>query len=434
MPISRVQRTAPQSVGWTLDKLVCWGLVMAVVFVMGADFRGDTGEDFQVHWQIYLRLLVAFVCGVVGVLLMFPRSFRDYLAWPGLLLTAYVGWYLVTIPTGIDRSFTAAAWVSLLGVAAFVPGAMRLLGGWGFMTAVAVGLTIYLIGSWIAYLLFPEIGVFQEQVTRTEVFERMGGLGHPNELGFYSAYTVLVFTSLGISKRMNMWLVAAGVALGAVTLVGCFSRTAIVVCCFGLVFALQGQWRVRGNAFAIALGLALATGAGLVALGSGKLDWAIDRALKKVTKSGSTEELATATGRTEIWQYGIKKISESPLTGYGYCSARFIMVDHSYHCHNIVLNAMMFGGVISGLIVGSMVLYFVYSLIFNPRPEVDGIIACMVAGGMIEGLISAPSPAASILLWIAMLFWRQQQMHIGWNQLDEITDDQQPVRGSLAQV
>ncbi|MFN3193285.1 MAG: O-antigen ligase family protein [Aureliella sp.] len=397
---------------WTLDKIVCWCLVAALVFVMGADFRGDTGEKFQVHWQIYLRLLLALSAGAVGGLFAFPKTYRDFFCWPGLLLSVYVLWYAVTIPTAINKSYTIAAWISLVGVIIFVPAAMRMLGGYRFILAIATGLVTFLLGSWFAYLFVPEVGVFKEQVTRTEVFERMGGLGHPNELGMYSAFTVLVFAGLGVSKRMPWTIAGCGMLLGAVTLVGCFSRTAMGVCMVGLMFTLQGHWRLRSNLIAAVLVAIVACMVTFAALGSGQLDWMIEDALEGATKTGSTDELTTATGRTEIWAYGIKQIADSPLYGYGYCSARFIMEEHSYHCHNIVLNAMMFGGVVSGLIVLGMVLYLWGSVLFNPRPEVDGLAACMLVAGMVEGLLGAPSPAAALIIWFTLIFWRQLNMSI----------------------
>lgn len=406
------ERPRQPTLYWTLESLVCWCLVAAVVFVMGADFRGDTGERFTVHWQIYLRLLVAFVCGVVGLLLLFPKTYRDFVTWPGLLITAYVGWYALTLPLALNKGYSVAAWVSLLGVVILIPGAMRLLGGPRFLYAIAAGLVAYLVGSWVAYLYFPEIGVFNEQVTETEVFERMGGLGHPNELGFYSAYTVLIFAGLGVSRRMGWMLAGCGMLLGAVTLLGCFSRTATLVCCIGLVITLQDHLRLRGNAVATLLLAGCVTLAGFFALGSGQLDWAVERAMKQVTKTGNTDELATATGRTEIWEYGLGQIAESPLYGYGYCSARFLMEDYSYHCHNIVLNAMMFGGIVSGILVGMMILCMLSGIFFAPRPEIDGLAAAMLAGGMVEGLLGAPSPAASIMIWMAILFWRQLDMRV----------------------
>ncbi|MEZ6138773.1 MAG: O-antigen ligase family protein [Pirellulaceae bacterium] len=397
---------------WTIDKLACWLLVVAVVFINAADFRGDTGEEFRVHWQIYLRLLVAFICGCVGILYFIPKTFRDFLAGPGLFVSGYVAWYGATLVTSVDRSYCTAAWISLVGVLLIIPAAMRVLGGANYLSAVASGLTLYLIGSWIAYLFVPAVGVFQEQVTQTLVYERMGGLGHPNELGFYAAFTVLVYAGLATSGRLRWSIASCGMALGAATLLTCFSRTAMIACGFGLLFTLQMHLRQRGNAVAVFLALSLLTLVAFIAMGTGKLDWFVESALTKLTKSGSTEELSTATGRTEIWAYGIEQIKASPIVGYGYCSARFVMEEYSFHCHNIVLNALLFGGILSGGIVLGMILYLMRSLVVAPRPEIDGLVVCMLVGGMVDGLLGAPSPAATVLIWFSILLWRQLDMHL----------------------
>jgi exopolysaccharide production protein ExoQ len=397
---------------WTLDRVACWLVTAAIVFLMGADFRGDTGGDFQVHWQIYLRLLVAAVAGGIGTLLLFPKTYRDFLCFPGILLVGYAGWYLATLPFSIAKGYSAAAWVSLAGVLLFIPAAMRVLGGFRLLTAIATGLVAFLVGSWFAYLFVPEIGVFNEQVTQTEVFERMGGLAHPNELGMYAAFTTVLFAGLGVSRRLSWSFAFLGMLLGIVTLIGCFSRTSMVVCAVGLAVTLQGQWRLRSNLTGISLGIGLASFGLLIAFGTGQLDWLIEDALRKLTKTGSTDELATATGRTEIWSYAISQIAESPLYGYGYCSARFVMEEHSYHCHNIVLNALMFGGIVSGLIVAAMCVYLLSGILFNPRPEIDGLASILLAGGMVEGLLGAPSPAAAIFLWFMLIFWRQLDMQV----------------------
>ncbi len=411
-PVQRDVRSSDEAISWRIDKIACWLLVVAVVFINGADFRGDTGEEFSVHWQIYLRLLVAFASGCVGLLLFPSKTWNDFLTWPGLLIGAYLIWYGVTLVTAIDRAYCTAAWVSLVGVLLLLPAAMRTLGGYRFWQAVTTGLTLYLVGSWIAYLFFPQIGVFKEQVTQTYAVERMGGLGHPNELGFYAAYTFLAYLGLMVSGRLNWNWGAIGMALAVATLLTCFSRTAILTCAVGTVFALRSPLRQPGNMVSVlgitALGALIAFGA----LGAGKLDWYLDSLLTSVTKSGSTDELATATGRTEIWQYGIAQIQKSPVTGYGYCAARFVMEKHSYHCHNIVLNALMYGGVISGLLVVCMILNQWIAIFAFPRPEIDGMILCLLIGSMVEELLSAASPSASVLLWFSLMFWRQLGMEM----------------------
>ena len=407
MPDSDMEDAGHEVTSSLFERAVAGSMLAAIVFINGADFRGNLGDDFQVHWQIYLRLVLTGLAGLFGFLNIFPRTLNIFFTLPGLLLTGWITWYGCTLPLSIHTSYSTAAWVSLLCVVLFVPSAMRILGGSGTLKSIGFGLTIFLVGSWIAYLVFPEIGVFNEQVTQTESFSRMGGLGHPNELGFYSAYTIIVFVVLGVRRRLSWLIVWPILVLGGLTLLTCYSRTAMLVCAAGLPFAVQPQLRSRGNFFSLLGLVGIVLVVSFILIGIGNLDWMIEDILLRLTKSGSSRELSTASGRTEIWDYALQLIAEKPLFGHGYATARFVMEDYSYHAHNIVLNAALYGGLPSGLLVVLMCVYLVAKIVTQPSPEIDGWVICLLVGGMVDGLISAASPAASTTIWLVVLFWHQ---------------------------
>ena len=392
---------------WTLDKLVIWVLAFLVVFFNGSDFRGDSGEEFTVHWQIYVQLGISLLTGVVGLMFLLPKTYRYFLVFPGILATIEMLVYGFTMPFAVEKAYSLASYASLVSTIIFAAAGLKVLGGFRLMSAFLAGLMTYLVGSWFVYFFVPSIGVFQEQVTVDTVFERMGGLGHPNELGFYSAYAVLLTLAMANAGRIR-WSVATPMALFAVaTLLTCYSRTAMVGCSCGLLVMFHERLRMRGNALAFA-GLAMGgLLAAFVLMGTGKLDGMIAKGLEKITKSGSTEELTTATGRTEIWAGALSVIGDKPLTGYGYGAARFVMEDFSFHAHNVVLNAAIFGGILGAMVMLSIILYFVGSMIYRRTVDIDGLTTCMLVGGMVDGLLGDPTPAASILLWFIMLFWRQ---------------------------
>ena len=384
-------------------------LVFAVVFLNAADFRGDTGEEFSVHWQIYLRLLICAVCGGTGILLV-SKSYRAFLTFPGFLITLLIAWIGVTLPFSVDRTYSLAAYVSLGAVAMLIPAAMQILGGYRYLMIVAAGLMTFIVGSWIAYLVFPEIGIFKEQITQTEVLERMGGLGHPNELGLYSAFTTVLFAVLGYGRRLSYLIVVPAMLLSLVTLVVCFSRTSMGITLVGLLVVYRKELFTQQTVIATLLLAILAIPPIFVVAGNGGFDWLVGDALEKLSKSGTADELTTATGRTDIWAYAIQRIGEQPLHGYGYMTARFVMEKYSYHCHNIVLNMCLNTGVIGGMTLLSMVLYFVYAIYHDPRYEVDGLVAVILAGGLIDGLLFAAVPSAAVLIWFSALLWRQLDM------------------------
>jgi len=275
---------------------------------------------------------------------------------------------------------------------------------------VAAGLMTFIVGSWIAYLVFPEIGIFKEQITQTEVLERMGGLGHPNELGLYSAFTTVLFAVLGYGRRLSYLIVVPAMLLSLVTLVVCFSRTSMGITLVGLLVVYRKELFTQQTVIATLLLAILAIPPIFVVAGNGGFDWLVGDALEKLSKSGTADELTTATGRTDIWAYAIQRIGEQPLHGYGYMTARFVMEKYSYHCHNIVLNMCLNTGVIGGMTLLSMVLYFVYAIYHDPRYEVDGLVAVILAGGLIDGLLFAAVPSAAVLIWFSALLWRQLDM------------------------
>ncbi len=406
------------ALAWSFEKVSASLLLFAIVFFNAADFRGSSGsENFEVHWQIYLRLLICFLSGCFGLLFLLPANFREFLKWPGMLVAAYVLILGVSVITSINFTYSAAAWCSLAGVTLFVPAAMHVLAPRVFLLTVLLGLATHLVGSWIAYLFFPEIGVFQEQVTRTEVYERMGGLAHPNELGFYAALTVLLACGLKLARQIRSWTAVAFALLGTATLLTCFSRTSIVACCVGLAVIYRRQIFLRGNLVAIAAAGTLATLAVFAAIGTGQFDWAIQDLLTGLTKSGSVDELATATGRTEIWRFAVQMIAEEPLLGFGHCTQRFVMEEHSYHGHNVVLNAMLSGGIFAGAVVVVMILVQIVSISFQPCWEIDGLAAFIICTGMVDGVFPAASPTGLFAIWIATLLWRQMQMECSRGEL-----------------
>lgn len=401
------QLRQPVAAAWPLEKLIFWALPFLVVFINSADFRGDTGEQFTVHWQIYLRLAICLLCGLFGAAVLFPRTYRDFITWPGLLLLIEVAVYGLSQMTSVQPSYTLAAWVSYICVLLMIPAAIRSLGKTDFLYSILWALICYLVGSWIAYLIFPEIGIHKEYTIGTSYVERMGGLGHPNELGMLSAYATLLAAGMTRTGRCSKFFGFAVMLLGAATLFTCFSRTSTICTMLGLAFVFRQDIRRAGNLFFV--GVAAGVGSLLLyfAIGFGYLDFFLQDLVGKVTKSGSIEELSTATGRTEIWSEAIRLISESPITGYGYAGARFVMEEHSYHAHNIILNGAIYAGVLGAAVVGLMMLVIMRDLLRKSDLTLDGLAVCMLFGGMLEGLLGAASPAASILIWTSLLLWRQ---------------------------
>lgn len=406
--------------------LVATGLIWANVFLCGAYFRGQVGiEEFTIHWQILMRLGIACLSGLAGLFWLFHGTWRDFLSGPGLLITLYATWYGIALPFAIETTYSLAAWASLVSVLLLIPGAMRVLGGVAMLRTIAFALMCYIVGSWFVWQFVPSIGVYREWLTDDLQIERMGGLGHPNALGLYCAFAILVFVGLLAAKQVRKSVALLCIGLAAVTLIVCFSRTSMIACLFGLTITLQYWLRMRTTALIAVAGCLVLTLLVFVVLGSGNADWTLENLLLRFTKSGSINELTTATGRTEVWKYGVEKIAERPIFGYGYCSGRFVMEYYSYHCHNVVLNAALYGGIASGLLLLFILGYLAWSMFRHPVPAIDGLAACIMLGGMFDELIVSASPSAAVVIWITIVFWRQLGMSLEGTSETISSNDQQ---------
>ncbi|MCQ5363554.1 O-antigen ligase [Anoxybacillus gonensis] len=82
------------------------------------------------------------------------------------------------------------------------------------------------------------------------------------------------------------------------------------------------------------------------------------------------------TGRTEIWKYGIEKLSERPLLGYGYYGfwqiPKYALSNH-YNGHNGFLDIAIYSGII-GLTLFLLVLFTTflrtYTIIFSKKGKI----------------------------------------------------------------
>ena len=391
--------------GWMIKSILS-SLVFLIVFFNQADFGGQSAEQFSVHWEIYARLLICAASGLAAILLM-HQVLGPYLKMPGLLISGFLLWSLILIPTSVDKSYSTATLVSLIAVAAMVPAAIKTLGQRQFMNMIGLGLVTYLVGSWIAYLFIPEIGVFYEQVSMTDVYARMGGLGHPNELGLYSAFTFVLFAGLHAKGQMKLQFVLPIMALAAATLVTSYSRTSLILATVGLAVVYRDRLLTRQFVLTAMVGVLLLIPIVGYQFASGTIDWTLEDTAMSLSKSGTADELSTATGRTEIWSYAIERIGEKPLTGFGYGTMRFVMDEHSFHCHNTFLNFSLSTGVVGGLFFLTMCGYLLTMAWQDPRPEIDGLVAIIIIGGFVEGALLSPAPTCQLLVFMSAILWRQ---------------------------
>lgn len=379
------------------------------------DAHHSGGETVGLSGQVAVKLLVAAVATLLGMwgLWHSPRLRAAMATVPGLLLVLLAATFVATSLVALPETARVSRVASLvfLGYVAFILVALHVLGLPRVVASLLVGLVMFLIGSWLLYLLVPALGAFVEDLGAGNRVTRMGGLGHPNALARAAMLSVLLAIALMRSSRRWRRVLAMVVLLGLVTAAAALSRTAIAAGMVAvgvlLVDLLPTRRAVVGGLAATVLLLAGFIGWQLVHAG----EPVASSLLLAATKTGNVEELTSATGRTEIWQAAWQWIGQRPWTGYGLGSAPALLVDHSQHTHNILLHPLLSAGVVAVVLLVMLLLWNCCAAAVSAEPLVRGVVAFVLVSGLFEDTLLDTFPGPPTLLWLvatlypAMLAW-----------------------------
>jgi exopolysaccharide production protein ExoQ len=177
--------------------------------------------------------------------------------------------------------------------------------------AGACGLVVLL--SILFAIALPFYGVMSVQEGGVHAGAWRGVMTHKNILGRVAVLCsmVFMFTALGkpITEKKYNWLFWVGYGLSFALILLCTSKTALITfIVLTITFLLYRSWRWNYSyliPFTIGLVLFVGSGAILILDNLDIIGGAIGRDL-------------TLTGRTDIWAVMLEKISERPLTGYGF--------------------------------------------------------------------------------------------------------------------
>ncbi|NLS97175.1 MAG: O-antigen ligase family protein [Planctomycetaceae bacterium] len=374
-------------------------LLAAVVFFNESNFREVDVENPAFDWQIGVRLIVCAGCGLYGCMHI-ARTLPYLTKMPGLLSVLLGGWVLVTVPFGVNPVYSAGAATALWCFILAAPAILLSLGRERFIQVTLLALTFYLIGSWIAYYAAPELSRMHE----VDGSIRFGGLNHPNATGRQAALTVAMALVAGFSRAVRWKCLIPVMAFALFTLVLTDSRTAI--CAALAVLSLVLYRKTDFTTKYIAVYSMIVIGAIWLAYQQPELDAVFSR----VSRSGEAEEITTLTGRTDLWDFVLRKVSESPILGYGYGCSRFVIVAEHYwpthHAHNVILNMLLGTGIPGGLLLLAMFLALIRSAISDPDDFSDFILLLVLVGGMADVVVFSPIPDSHTLLLLAAFAWR----------------------------
>lgn len=379
-------------------------LLCAMLVLNSATFRVVDPFAVTFDWQSLARLAVlALGCGyaVFHFRLALGRLTRFPMAW----LLLYIAWAWLALPGAIALNYAAAACLTLTSSALFTAVLLERTSGESIVKAVVATLAALSAVCWIAQFAWPELTNVLEVLADIEPARwRLGGVMHANSLG---AHCALAIGLLCVGRSVWKWPWRPIVLLTAyfsATMLATNSRTAVLTLGATLSF-----FAVRKAPVVLPLaGTALAS-AFLVGEWSGA-DWS--RPLAFLSREGTTDELTSLTGRTELWAMALDSIAQSPVWGWGFGCSRFVlfmgpMSVPALHPHNMFLDTMIETGIIGGLIHLAMVLALVRRLITNPCPFPDMILLLVVVMGMTEVPVFNQLPEAFTLTWMLALGWQR---------------------------
>ena len=408
---------------YSLPAVCGFVITFLMVFLNSADFEGAAADSFEFKYQIFLRLGVCGLAGTYG-LYYIGSAISRFREFPTVFVALYGIIVLSTLFGAIDFKYAGVGAVLLWTLFLFLPAALDRMTNDQFIMALTCGTCAYVIGSWVVYLLFPDIGVWREFTSNDDFIERMGGLGHPNNLGVNSASSILLMLILFRRNKLNGFILLGWAFVWLLTSYFCLSRTSFALTLLGAMI-INRESLLRWDSVKLITALGVGGLLGLVYLaGTGALQERIDTAFSSASKSGDADELTSFTGRSDIWKHGAEEISEKPFIGYGYGCQRFVMKEHHYHCHNMVLNACLGSGIFAGFAIISLILYIAYQFVVGQELFVLAFAPMFVLGGLIESMIYSPAPSFEMVAFFSLVLWRKDSLKPNFGQQTEHASDQ----------
>lgn len=327
-------------------------MIIVLTIILSAVFRLRAIDDKSIDAQILLKLAAIGLTGLMVAAAFLQIGLQHH----SQAFFVWCAFFVYTMLTSFITATPALALVETISnLAAFLLlySASCLLNRDNLVRALTASCLILCLLSLAAYLGMPSLGRMSDWVNGSFVptWRLQGVFGTANAAGGAAAVGVIL-TLLSPALAGTRWPRLAAVGVFAACLVLSNNRMAMA----GLGAALfYANWAKGNKALKLAIVAFVASLVLLVYLGAG------DELLELLSRSGSSDEITSGTGRTRIWAVVLQLWSEQPLFGYGAGAAKYILPKNpllfaaAAHAHNLFLNILFSGGVV-GLFL------FVYGL------------------------------------------------------------------------
>jgi exopolysaccharide production protein ExoQ len=388
--------------GMAGDRIYGALLAVLIIFILAANFRNRAYSDKDIDFQVALKLCAIAALFVPSIL--FIRKIFDGIHSYGML--SWVSYFIFTIITcsyTIEPLPALVSTVSLLGAFLFV-----CYLGIQFGRRAAIGILVTTsallsVGSLAVYFAIPSLGRMDDWVGGdfVETWRLQGLFGSSNSAGMSAASGLFLIIAFYAREPGHSRVLVAIATLSALTcLVLSNNRMAMFALAVSsaTLFALNRSVARRS----LLLSVIALFGVGFVFLFANQL-------LELISRSGSLDEVMSATGRTRIWPVVIELWSQTPFLGRGFGAALYILPTHpdlfraAAHAHNLYLEQLFSGGIIGlGLFACGIVMTIAVAWRTKAAHEFSFMVFFLVYG-LTEPVISGPVSFPLIMLFLVIV-------------------------------
>ncbi|AMJ62548.1 O-antigen ligase family protein [Bosea sp. PAMC 26642] len=389
-------------------------LAVALIFVLCANFRYREYGEKSIDFQVALKLLA-----IMAVMAISAFSFKQIVN--RLYLYGLFYWYLFLGFLVISSLYSMApahsltSTVSLIGGFTFLCYCCVKFGSEQTIKIVVWSGMVMAVVSLVVYILFPSFGRMSDWYgNEFVVTSRLQGIyGSSNGAGSSAATGAFLAMTFYAKQKSASRLVLYGGTL-AMLLCMVLSNNRMAVIALGVSVGLN---YILAKDFGKRLLVSLAFLMVAVCL----LILFQEEIFSLVSRSGDSEEITSATGRTRIWPVVIDLWYRSPIIGWGFSSAQHILPIHpdlflaAAHAHNVYLEILFSTGIIGfGLFIWCILTTIVLCIRIGARRELS-LFAFFMVYGLTEPLLNGPIsyPIFAWFLIVVLLFHKAKTVMDG---------------------
>ncbi|TAN55383.1 MAG: O-antigen ligase domain-containing protein [Magnetospirillum sp.] len=382
-----------------------WAYVLAMaalIFLTDATFRSRSWADKSFDWQVMLKGLVWFGCGLGGTLRL-GRTLPRLTTPPMLFVLLFVVALGLSTAWSPSPSYTFLSAMGFLCFLLFAAAAAEVLDERHMLLGLAIGGGLIVLPS-LAVSPFA-MGLTPLSPGSTGEVGRLRGItDHPIPLAESSA--IFIFACLALlghvrrfgGRALLVILAAAGIATALLT------QSRLPVLAMAAAAAVYWSFR-RGGALLvmpvlagfITVILATESVAGFARLLPSDI-------LESLSRSGHSKEILTLSGRLLIWPYVMEQIADAPWLGHGHAAGIALFRGFTpwriTHAHNAYLQALLSVGIVGSLPFLAALVTQLRIFVTRPSPVRDILLLNGLILGMTETSMIANMPSQGVLLWM----------------------------------